>query len=142
MTWVSILGIATIILLAILWNKVLFPSEVTHYETGEFVYYGPLKNKKPNGVGVAVYPKNDKDGRKYYIGRFVDGKRQDTTAILFYQDGDYFYGAMNGDKWEKGILYQNSDNSHFEGTFQNNLPYEGQWYDHRKHHRMVDGNNK
>ena len=138
-TWVAILGIVVLIFGFVLWNKVLFPSEVTHYETGEFVYYGPLEDGKPNGVGVAIYPANDKDGRKYYIGNFKKGERQDSAAILFYQDGDYYYGQMSGDKWVKGMLYMNSDNSHFVGTFQNNNPYTGYWYDHKKLYRLNKG---
>lgn len=139
MKWVSILGAIILILGVVIWNKVLYPSEVTHYETGEFVYYGPLKNNKPHGTGVAIYPKDDADGRKYYIGNFVDGERQDTAAILFYQDGDYYYGSMQGDKWDKGILYMNSDNSHFTGFFKDNEPYSGKWYDHKELYKLIDG---
>lgn len=139
MKWISILGAIILILGVVIWNKVLYPSEVTHYETGEFVYYGPLKNNKPHGTGVAIYPKDDADGRKYYIGNFVDGERQDTAAILFYQDGDYYYGSMQGDNWDKGILYMNSDNSHFTGSFKDNEPYNGKWYDHKELYKLVDG---
>lgn len=138
-TWVAVLGMIVLIFGFVLWNKVLFPSEVTHYETGEFVYYGPIEDGKPNGVGVAIYPANDKDGRKYYIGNFKKGERQDSTAILFYQAGDYYYGQMTGDKWVKGMLYMNSDNSHFIGTFQDNNPYTGNWYDHKKLYRLSKG---
>lgn len=137
--WVSILGAIVLVLGVVIWNKVLYPSEVTHYETGEFVYYGPLKNNKPHGTGVAIYPADDEDGRKYYIGNFVDGERQDTAAILFYQDGDYYYGSMDGDKWERGILYMNSDNSHFVGTYNDNEPYNGEWFDHKMLYKLVDG---
>lgn len=128
--WVGLLGMIVVIMGIILYYKVLFPTEVTHYETGEFVYYGPIEDGKPNGVGVAIYPVNDKDGRKYYIGNFTKGERQDSAAILFYQDGDYYYGSMEGDRWDHGMLYMNSDNSHFVGTFQDNNPYTGKWYDH------------
>ena len=138
-TWVAVLGMIVLIFGFVLWNKVLFPSEVTHYETGEFVYYGPIEDGKPNGVGVAIYPANDKDGRTYYIGNFKKGERQDSAAILFYQGGDYYYGQMTGDKWVKGMLYMNSDNSHFVGTFQDNNPYTGNWYDHKKLYRLSKG---
>ena len=143
-TWVAILGIIVLVFGFVLWNKVLFPSEVTHYETGEFVYYGPLEDGKPNGVGVAIYPANDKDGRKYYIGNFKKGERQDSAAVLFYQDGDYYYGSMEGDQWGQGMLYMNSDNSHFVGTFLNNNPYTGKWYDHmdsQKSYCLYEGKN-
>lgn len=138
-TWVSILGAVVLILGVILWNKILFPSEVTHYETGEFVYYGPMKNNKPHGTGVAIYPQNDPHGRKYYIGNFINGVRQDSAAILFYQKGDYFYGLMEGDKWEYGLLYKCSDGTYFKGSFQQNIPYNGEWFDHIKKHNSVEG---
>lgn len=137
--WLGVLGLVVVVFSVIIWNKVLFPSEVTHYETGDFVYYGPLKDGKPNGIGVAIYPSNDKDGRKYYIGNFSNGERNDSTAILFYQDGDYYYGSMKGDQWSKGMLYMNSDNSHFVGTFLYNTPYTGNWYDHKKLYRLKEG---
>lgn len=139
LVWVCLLGMVVVIMGIILYNKVLFPSEVTHYKTDEFIYYGPMKDGKPDGIGVAVYPANDKDGRKYYIGNFKKGERQDSAAILFYQDGDYYYGQMTGDKWVKGMLYMNSDNSHFVGTFQDNNPYTGNWYDHKKLYRLSKG---
>lgn len=137
--WVSISGIISAIMFVILYFKVINPSEVTHYETGEFVYYGPIKNKKPDGVGVAVYPSDDKDGRKYYIGNFSGGIRQDTAAILFYQDGDYFYGVMEGDNWKEGLFYRRSDGTYFQGTFENNRPFNGEWYDHIKKYSSVKG---
>ncbi len=137
--WVGILSVAIAILGMILYFKVLNPSEVTHFETKNFIYYGPIKNHKPDGIGVAIYPTNDPDGRKYYIGKFVNGMRQDTAAFLFYQDGDYYYGSMTDDKWKGGILYMNSDNSHFKGTFKENKPYNGTWYDHREVYKLVDG---
>lgn len=136
---VGSLALIVTVLLCVIYVKVINPNEVTHYETGEFVYYGPIKDGKPNGIGVAIYPKNDKDGRKYYIGNFVNGNRQDSTAILFYQDGDYYYGSMNGDKWEKGMLYMNSDNSHFKGTFKDNNEFNGVWYEHIKSYNIVEG---
>lgn len=139
MIWVALLGAAVLILFFVLWNKVLFPSEVTHYETGEFVYYGPIKDKKPHGEGVAFYPEDDADGRRYYIGHFANGERQDSEAMLYYQNGNYFYGAMDGDKLIKGIFYSNSDHSHFEGSFIDNHPYEGTWYYHEESYRLKDG---
>lgn len=137
--WVSVLGIIAITLSAVVWNKVLFPSEVTRYQTKEFLYYGPLQNNKPHGEGVAFYPKDDKDGRRYYIGYFNYGERNDSTAMLYYKNGDYYYGSMNGDKFDHGIFYNNSDKSHFEGRFVDNLPYEGTWYIHEESYKMEDG---
>lgn len=137
--WVGILGFVAFVFGIILWNKVLFPSEVTHYETGEFVYYGPIKNNQPNGVGVAIYPTNDKDGRRYYVGNFVNGKRDDSAALLLYKNGNYYYGALKGDLRTNGIDFNKSDNSHYEGTFSNNQPYNGVLYDHKKAYKYVEG---
>lgn len=133
---VSVLGVVVAIMAAILYFKVINPSEVTRYDAGEFTYYGPLKNKKPHGVGVAIYPADDPDGRLYYIGNFVDGERQDTAARLFYQDGDYFYGEMEGDNWQEGLWYSSSDHSHYEGLFRDNEPVDGWWYDHKKTYQV------
>lgn len=130
MTWVSILGVLVAILGVIVYFKVINPSEVTHYDAGEFVYYGPMNNKKPHGTGVALYPEQDTNGRKYYIGNFTYGERHDTMALLLYRDGSYFFGTMDGDSFEEGIFWNNEDNSHYQGTFKNNVPYNGKWYDH------------
>lgn len=142
LVWVSVLGGVVLVLGLVVWNKVLFPSEVTRYQTEHFLYYGPMQNKKPHGEGVAFYPTDDKDGRRYYIGHFVNGERQDSTAMLYYQNGDYFFGTMNGDKFMKGIFYSNSDHSHFEGSFLDNKPYEGTWYNHEESYKLKDGRMK
>lgn len=137
--WVGLLSVALVVMFMVLYFKVINPSEVTHYETGEFIYYGPLKDKKPHGVGVAIYPSNDKDGRKYYIGRFVNGKREDSNAMLIYREGDYYYGSMSDDKWGNGMFYVNSDDSYFRGDFLNNQPYSGTWYEHKKRYELING---
>lgn len=139
MIWVGLLGLCCAVMFVVLYFKVINPSEVTHYETGEFVYYGPIKDDRPHGVGVAIYPEGDPDGRKYYFGNFSNGMRQDTAAALFYKNGDYFYGTMTGDQWNKGLMYKRSDGTYFEGTFMNNMPYDGEWYDHRRKHSVVKG---
>lgn len=136
---VGVLSVVIAILAVILYFTVINPSEVTHYETNEFVYYGPLKNKKPHGVGVAIYPDNDAAGRKFYIGNFEEGKRHDENAMLLYQDGDYYYGSMDDDKWKQGMIYMNSDNSHFVGTFKDNEPFTGTWYDHQELYELEQG---
>lgn len=137
--WVSILSVIVVIMAVVLYIKVINPSEVTKYQTGDFVYYGPLKNKKPHGEGVAFYPSEDKDGRRYYIGHFNNGERQDDKAMLYYQNGDYYYGSMHGDEFTHGIFYSNSDHSHFVGDFVDNMPYGGTWYNHEEGYKMEEG---
>lgn len=139
MLWVSILAFAVLILGVIVYNKVLFPSEVTKYDAGEFTYYGPIENKLPHGLGVAIYKENDPDGRLYYIGKFVKGHRQDKNATLFYKDGNYYKGSMEDDKWGEGIMFNRSEKQHFEGTFEDNEPYTGIWFEHKDVQHLYEG---
>lgn len=136
--WVILLIFIIAGLGVVLWDKVLYPSEVTHYETGEFVYYGPMHDRTPDGVGVAFYPENDPQGRRFYIGRFVDGERQDTAAMLFYKDGSYFKGSMKENEWESGIFFD-VEKAHFVGDFRNNIPWNGTWYKHEKVQEIING---
>lgn len=129
MTWVGVMAVVILILGIVVWNKVLYPDEVTKYDAGSFLYYGPMKNGKPNGTGVAIYPKSDKDGRLYYYGNFTEGLRVDTNAIMFYRDGSYYRGSMSNDRWGTGVFYD-VENEHFVGEFRNNQPYKGTWYKH------------
>ncbi|MBR6283551.1 MAG: hypothetical protein IKR25_04555 [Muribaculaceae bacterium] len=138
-TWVAILGVIAAFLGVIIWFKVINPSEVTNKSFPEFNYYGQMNDQQPNGVGVAVYHEDDPDGRKYYIGRFNNGNRQDDKAMLLYENGDFFYGQMEGDNWIDGIYYSNSDNSHFQGRFVNNEPSTGVWYDHKEEYSIFNG---
>lgn len=128
--WVGMLGVLSAILFTIIYFKVINPSEVTRYDAGEFVYYGPISQGKPNGIGVAIYHDNDADDRKYYYGNFDYGQRSDSNAIMFYNDGSYFYGEMNDDKWIKGIFFD-VQKQHFVGSFDsNNAALHGTWYKH------------
>lgn len=97
-----------------------------------------MENGEPNGTGVAIYHKNDKDGRLYYYGNFNDGKRIDNNAIMFYKDGSYFKGSMNEDKWYKGLFFD-VEKAHFIGEFKDNKPWNGEWYKHVKEQTIVDG---
>lgn len=136
--WVSVLLIIALVFGVILWNKVLFPSEVTNKNMGDFVYYGPMEDGEPNGVGVAIYHPDDSDGRLYYYGNFTDGKRIDSDAIMFYKDGSYFKGSMDEDKWHKGLFFD-VDKALFIGEFKENRPYNGNWYKHIKEQTITDG---
>lgn len=135
-TVVAVLAAIVIVLGMVVWNKVLFPSEVTKKDMGEYIYYGPMADGKPNGTGVAIYKNDDSDGRLYYYGNFTNGERQDEAAVLFYRNGTYFRGKMKGDKWQEGLLL-NVDKEMFLGTFENNQPYVGDWYKY-EHAQHVD----
>lgn len=138
--WVFILIIVVFFFGVVIWNKVLFPSEVTRFQTKEFIYYGPIKDNKPHGIGVAIYPNDDKAKRLYYYGNFTDGIRNDTAAVLFYQDGSYFKGEMYEDSLKSGIMFS-VDKEHFIGTFRDNEPWTGEWFKHVKVQKLRNGIN-
>lgn len=138
MKWVGVFALVAFVLGVIVWDKVLFPSIVTNYDAGEYMYYGPMENGKPNGIGIAIYPKNDKMKRLYYYGNFTDGQRVDSAAIMFYKDGSYFRGSMNNDKWFKGIFFD-VEKEHFIGEFNNGEPWNGTWYKHVPVQKIIDG---
>ena len=139
-TWVSLLSFVVFVLVIILWNKVLFPTEVTKKEMGEYVYYGPMLNGEPNGIGVAIYHPNDSNNRLYYYGNFNNGLRQDTAAIMFYRDGSYFYGEMDENHWKRGEMYSRKKHEHFDGSFDNgDNPQTGAWYECKKVQLILDG---
>ena len=112
-------------------------AESAGHEFPEFTYYGELVNGEPNGYGLAVFKPGDPDNRKFYVGKFEAGKRVDDNAMLLYNDGRFFYGKINDELLEKGILYFQTENNHFEGTFDKDpsdqneiIPYTGTWYKH------------
>ncbi len=129
LVWVSVLGAIAIILGIIVWNKVLFPSEVTNYKTQDYTYYGPMKNGKPNGIGVAIYPDDDKYERRYYVGRFENGTEQDSSSFVLYTDGDFFYGKTEGNK-RVGVFFSKRDKFHVEGTLVDDETYAGIEFNH------------
>lgn len=136
--WVAMLSIVILVLFGIVYIKVINPSEVTKKDMGAYVYYGPMENGMPNGTGVAIYHKNDEDGRLYYYGNFTNGKRIDDNAIMFYKDGSYFKGSMNEDKWDKGLFFD-VEKTHFIGEFRDNKPWNGKWYKHIMEQTIING---
>lgn len=139
--WVSVFAIAALFLGIIVWTQVLFPSEVTKKDMGEYVYYGPMKAGMPNGIGVAIYHDDDQDQRLYYYGNFTDGERIDENAIMFYKDGSYYRGSMHNDQWQNGIFFD-VEKEHFIGKFHNNQPWSGEWYKHVLVQKIEEGEQK
>lgn len=138
MKYVSILGFIVVVFGIILWNKVLYPSEVTKKDMGEYVYYGPMVDGEPTGVGVAIYKEDDKNQRLYYYGHFYHGKRIDDNAIMFYKDGSNFKGKMVEDKWSEGMFFDINSQC-FVGNFNDNRPYTGTWYKLEKVQEILYG---
>jgi len=63
-----------------------------------------------------------------YEGKFVNGMRQDDDASLTLSHGDTFKGSFRDDCYEKGSYTMAADGYRFEGTYKNNIPHTGIWY--------------
>ena len=91
------------------------------------VYQGQVKDGKPNGLGVIIYPDGDeyvgewKDDKKHgqgtytwsdggkYVGKFKDG-RKNGQGTTIYPDGSKYIGEWrNGDMWN-GTGYDKNGN--------------------------------
>lgn len=98
---------------------------------GELLYYWTGKVNgagKPFQKGTAVYPSNDKDGRKSYVGEMIDGLRMDDNATLTYTNGNVYKGSFYKDMLSIGRLDLITDGMYYIGTFKNDMPYNGKWY--------------
>lgn len=98
---------------------------------GKLLYYwtGSIdKAQKPGARGIAVYPSNDKDGRKSYVGEMKNGLRDGENATLTYTNGNVYKGSFYNDKLSNGRLDLTSDGMYYIGTFKNDNPYNGKWY--------------
>lgn len=73
--------------------------------------------------GTATYA----DGRVYQ-GKFENGLRNDSNAILTLSNGDIFRGQFIEDHLEKGRYTVKEDGYYFEGTYDKNQPWTGKWY--------------
>ena len=73
--------------------------------------------------GTATYA----DGRVYQ-GKFENGLRSDSNALLTLSNGDIFRGQFVEDHLEKGRYTVKEDGYYFEGTYDKNQPWTGKWY--------------
>ena len=73
--------------------------------------------------GTATYS----DGRVYQ-GKFENGLRSDSNALLKLPNGDIFLGQFVEDHLEKGRYTVKEDGYYFEGTYDKNQPWTGKWY--------------
>lgn len=92
-----------------------------------FRYTGAMRFGLPDGEGRAVYP----DGREY-VGCFVQGKRHDDQAKFVFSDGNEYEGSFIQDHLGSGILtsrQKDTYGTYFKGSFRNDKPYSGTWYD-------------
>lgn len=119
--WVCFLSLVVVFLGMILWNTVLFPSEVTNKDMGEYNYYGEMRNGQPNGRGVAFFKDDDAYDRTYYVGRFSNGEIHDENGLVFYNDGSVYSGKIYKDYASEGKFISPADSFYYSGTFINKL---------------------
>lgn len=98
--------------------------------TGKVImrFKGEVKNGMPVGRGVVTYI-NDADGRVRYEGAYLNGMREDSAAVLTYVNGDVYRGSFIADRLGTGTYTVQETGEYFRGTFKNDQPYNGVWYD-------------
>lgn len=140
---ISGVAVATMLILAIiLWPKdseemqtidvtedVPLPKTVTNLNVsssiGDYSYTGPVNSEgKPDGTGEARFS----DGRSY-TGPFVNGIMQGKGAHFNMANGDSFEGEFQDNRFYEGQYTVRDDGSYFKGTFKGGQPDKGQWYD-------------
>ncbi|MCD8302234.1 MAG: serine/threonine protein kinase [Prevotellaceae bacterium] len=92
------------------------------YNGVTFTYTGPVNHSDmPDGEGTGVY----KDGT--YKGMYVNGCREGKATYVTSGGEDRFVGTFHDDKYSEGTLTI-EDGSYFQGTYKDNEPYTGTWY--------------
>lgn len=97
----------------------------------KFIWTGEVLNDVPYGMGRADYFSGDKDNRKSYDGRMVDGLRhtkEGETAKLIYNNGNEYTGTFVYDNLGTGTFIDKNSGLRYEGSFLDNSPYKGTWY--------------
>ena len=79
-----------------------------------------------NGIGQLRYSSNDNEGRVLFVGKMIDGKRND-KGLLLYKNGVYFDGEFANDNFKEGVYKVPSDDMYYKGTFKDNAPFNGKW---------------
>ena len=80
-----------------------------------------------NGNGLLLYSSNDKEGRVLFAGKMIDGNRNG-KGILLYNNGVFFDGEFANDNFKDGVYKVPAENMYFNGSFKDNTPLNGKWY--------------
>lgn len=100
-------------------------------EDGTMIYTGPVNAEGlPNGQGIAIYHAESYDGK--YEGEFKDGKRSGEGEYHFsFKDGNSvqkFKGTFENDMYKEGKIVDENTGAYFEGSFLNEMPFNGEYY--------------
>lgn len=87
-----------------------------------------IVNQVPDGNHTIHFSSNDTENRKSYQGHFVNGERDGDNATMTWNNGDVFRGTFKKNQIVEGTYSVKSDGSYFTGSFRNNAPYNGKWY--------------
>ena len=88
----------------------------------KFHYQGEVVDGSPNGKGVGTYSEG------IYEGRYNQGKREDSYAIMRLYNGDTYHGSWANDYYNKGRYTFKETGMYFEGEFKNGEPYNGTYF--------------
>lgn len=104
--------------------------EAMYYEGGQLAYYwtGNLVNGYPEGYGTIDYPENDPDKRYQYKGYMKQSLRDGSNGELTYRNGNSYKGGFSNDNFVNGKLTLKNDGVFYNGTFKDNKPFNGSWY--------------
>lgn len=92
----------------------------------EYKYSGPVNQLgNPHGNGKAVYTSTSDGGT--YEGEFINGIRNGKGDFTTTDGENHYSGTWKDDMYDEGKVVSN-DGSYFKGTFKNNAPYNGAWY--------------
>lgn len=102
-------------------------------------YRGQVVDGKPQGRGILKYLDNKKES---YEGAFLNGLCEDSMAVLRYRNGDIYRGSFIAGRLGTGSFFIDKTGEYFRGTFRDDKPYNGVWYDKadRVISRVVKGN--
>lgn len=90
-------------------------------------YTGDVENGQPVGRGKITYLEDQY--RESYEGAFLNGLREDSMAVLTYRNGDIYRGQFIADHFGTGTYFIKESGEYYRGTFKNDQPYNGYWYD-------------
>lgn len=93
---------------------------------GEAHYTGEIdKQGRPHGEGTAEFSGGEK---KSYSGGWVHGIMEGEATYVF-KNGDTFKGRFVNGMYHEGRYTFASDGLYFEGTYRDEQPWDGKWYD-------------
>lgn len=118
----------------------IHPSNVANLSVNDYIYYGDVnENKIPNGIGFAHFIMGDPQGRLWYYGGFENGVRKDDNGILFWKNGSFFQGSIDGMQLKNGLLFNMDEQELYIGEYRDGREWNGAWYSFKKEQEYKDG---